>query len=52
MEVGRCFGQQPHLPGIRRPDGSLWCARCQQQLEPPDAARAQLLLRPLSRREA
>ena len=38
--TGDCYHGQPHLPGIRRRDGSLHCARCQQQLEAPSPDRA------------
>jgi len=39
--VNSCWqGQAAHLPGVIRPDGSQYCARCQQQLEPPLPERA------------
>jgi hypothetical protein len=40
MTAGDCYGHQAYLAGLRRKDGSAWCARCQQQLEAPDPRRA------------
>jgi len=39
MRNNLCWAGRPHLAGARRRDGSLVCARCQQQLETPSAAR-------------
>jgi hypothetical protein len=39
-ETIKCCGGHPHLPGIRRRDGSLGCARCGVQLQPPSPDRA------------
>jgi hypothetical protein len=38
--TGTCWQGQRHLPGIRRRDGSLWCARCGVQIQPPSRERA------------
>jgi len=44
VKAGKCWQGQPHLPGIIRPDGSQHCARCGQQLQPPDKRRAWRIL--------
>jgi hypothetical protein len=38
--TGTCWQGQRHLPGIRRRDGSLWCARCGAQIQPANPAKA------------
>ena len=40
MTTGDCYGQRPHLPAVTRRDGSVWCARCGVQLQPPNKRRA------------
>ena len=38
--TGSCWQGGPHLRGFTRRDGSLWCARCGVQIQPPDPAKA------------
>jgi hypothetical protein len=38
--TGKCYGGIRHLPAIPRRDGSIVCARCGTQLQPPSPERA------------